>query len=47
MVGKWRKRFVKVEGLHDELSPGAPHKVSDAQVEMSRFRVKWNLSVFR
>jgi transposase len=35
MVGKWRARFLKnrVEGLHDEPRPGAPRKVSDAQVE--------------
>jgi transposase len=35
MVGKWRARFLKarLEGLHDELRPGAPRKVSDAQVE--------------
>ena len=35
MVGKWRGRFLRarVEGLHDEPRPGAPRKVSDAQVE--------------
>ncbi|MGH9565241.1 MAG: IS630 family transposase, partial [Candidatus Angelobacter sp.] len=35
MVSKWRARFLKarVEGLHDEPRPGAPRKVSDAQVE--------------
>lgn len=35
MVGKWRARFLKarLEGLHDEPRPGAPRKVSDAQVE--------------
>jgi transposase len=35
MVGKWRARFLKarVEGLHDEPRPGAPRKVSDAQIE--------------
>ena len=35
MVGKWRARFLKtrVEGLHDEPRPGAPRKVTDAQVE--------------
>jgi len=35
MVGKWRARFLKarVEGLHDEPRPGAPRKVSDAEVE--------------
>jgi len=35
MVGKWRARFLKMrlEGLYDEPRPGAPRKVSDAQVE--------------
>src|SRR5580692_9215259 len=35
MVGKWRGRFLKarLEGLYDEPRPGAPRKVSDAQVE--------------
>jgi transposase len=35
MVGKWRRRFLKlrVEGLFDEPRPGAPRTVSDAQVE--------------
>src|SRR6516225_683089 len=35
MVGKWRSRFLKtrMEGLYDEPRPGAPRKVSDAQVE--------------
>jgi transposase len=35
MVGKWRARFLKarLEGLYDEPRPGAPRKVSDAQVE--------------
>src|SRR5438067_3036257 len=34
-VGKWRKRFVaeQVEGLHDEPRPGAPRKITDAQIE--------------
>src|SRR5271169_6199002 len=34
-VGKWRARFLKMrlEGLYDEPRPGAPRKVSDAQVE--------------
>src|SRR5437762_435611 len=34
-VGKWRKRFVaeRVEGLHDEPRPGAPRKITDAQIE--------------
>ena len=34
-VGKWRKRFVerRVDGLLDEPKPGAPRKISDAQVE--------------
>lgn len=35
MVGKWRSRFLKarLEGLYDEPRPGAPRKISDAQVE--------------
>jgi transposase len=35
-VGKWRKRFVesRLDGLTDEARPGAPRKLSDAQVEM-------------
>ena len=35
MVGKWRTRFLQggVDALGDELRPGAPRKVSDAQVE--------------
>ncbi len=35
MVGKWRSRFLKtrLEGLYDEPRPGAPRKVSDAQIE--------------
>ena len=35
MVGKWCSRFLKarLEGLYDEPRPGAPRKVSDAQVE--------------
>jgi transposase len=35
MVGQWRARFLKarLEGLYDEPRPGAPRKVSDAQVE--------------
>ena len=35
MVNKWRSRFMKrrLEGLYDEPRPGAPRKVSDAQVE--------------
>jgi transposase len=35
MVGKWRARFLKarLEGLYDEPRPGAPRRVSDAQVE--------------
>ena len=34
MVGKWRSRFLKtrLEGLYDESRPGAPRKVSDAQI---------------
>lgn len=34
-VGKWRKRFVAggLDGLMDEPRPGAPRRVSDAQVE--------------
>jgi transposase len=40
MVGKWRSRFLetRLEGLYDEPRPGAPRKVSDAQVEKSSFR---------
>src|SRR5499425_1817027 len=35
MVGKWRARFLKtgLEGLYDEPRPGAPRKISDAQIE--------------
>jgi transposase len=35
MVGKWRSRFLqsRLEGLYDEPRPGAPRKVSDADVE--------------
>jgi transposase len=35
MVGKWRSRFLKtrMEGLYDEPRPGAPRKVSDAEIE--------------
>lgn len=35
MVGKWRVRFLKarLEGLYDEPRPGAPRKVSDAEIE--------------
>lgn len=34
-VGKWRRRFVekRLDGLLDEPRPGAPRRVSDAQVE--------------
>jgi len=34
-VGKWRKRFVerRLDGLLDEPRPGAPRKITDAQVE--------------
>jgi transposase len=34
-VGKWRARFVvdRVDGLRDEPRPGAPRKITDAQVE--------------
>lgn len=35
MVVKWRSRFLtaRLEGLYDEPRPGAPRKVSDAEVE--------------
>ena len=35
MVGKWRARFLqaRLEPLYDEPRPGAPRKVSDAEVE--------------
>jgi transposase len=35
LVNKWRSRFLKkrLEGLYDEPRPGAPRKVTDAQVE--------------
>jgi len=35
MVGMWRSRFLeaRLEGLYDEPRPGAPRKVSDAEVE--------------
>jgi transposase len=35
MVGKWRSRFLqaRLEGLYDEPRPGAPRRVSDAEVE--------------
>ena len=34
-VGKWRQRFVdrRLDGLLDELRPGAPRKITDADVE--------------
>jgi transposase len=34
-VGKWRRRFLEhgLEGLNDEYRPGAPRKISDAEVE--------------
>jgi len=34
-VGKWRRRFVvkRLDGLLDEPRPGAPRRISDAQVE--------------
>ena len=34
-VGKWRARFVsdRLDGLYDEPRPGAPRKITDAQVE--------------
>ena len=35
MVGTWRRRFVesRLDGLSDEPRPGAPRKITDAQVE--------------
>ena len=34
-VGHWRRRFVerRLDGLYDEPRPGAPRRVSDADVE--------------
>ena len=34
-VGRWRQRFVtkRVDGLLDEPRPGAPRKITDADVE--------------
>jgi len=34
-IGKWRRRFLKlgIDGLLDEPRPGAPRKISDADVE--------------
>jgi transposase len=34
-VGNWRKRFVanRLDGLMDEPRPGAPRKITDAEVE--------------
>ena len=34
-VGRWRRRFAefRLQGLHDEPRPGAPRKITDAQVE--------------
>jgi transposase len=34
-VGEWRKRFIeeRLDGLLDEPRPGAPRKISDADVE--------------
>ena len=34
-VGKWRQRFVvdRLDGLHDELRPGAPRSIGDDDVE--------------
>ena len=46
MVGKWRARFLKarLEGLYDEPRPGAPRKVSDAEVEqVTRWRRRGSL----
>ena len=35
MVNKWRSRYLKerLQGLYDEPRPGAPRKITDAQVE--------------
>ena len=37
MVVKWRSRFLRhrLEGLYDEPRPGAPRKITDAQVEQT------------
>lgn len=34
MVGKWRRRFLAqgIEGLRDEFRPGAPRKITDADI---------------
>lgn len=34
-IGKWRARFIaeRLEGLYDEPRPGAPRRISDAEVE--------------
>src|SRR4051794_25119312 len=36
-VGKWRDRFAlsRLDGLTDELRPGAPRSISDEQVEQA------------
>lgn len=35
MVGKWRRRFLAqgIEGLQDEFRPGAPRRITDADIE--------------
>lgn len=35
MVGKWRRRFIEscLDGLLDEPRPGAPRKITDADIE--------------
>lgn len=56
-VGKWRTRFVatRIAGLLDEPRPGAPRKITDAQIERAiattlestpRDATHWSLGLF-